>query len=85
MADLAHAGAEPGFAAHERQLVKRRLTDFGEPLRRQRFAGDVRHHLGQIAGAALRIENSRFFAAARAEADELHDRSLRMARRTRGR
>src|SRR5436190_11842032 len=58
------------------------LRSLAEPCRRQGFAGDVRYQLGQIADAALCIENSRSFPAARAEANELHGCSLALVSRT---
>src|SRR5262249_24437226 len=54
----------------------RRLAQLGERFRRKRLASDVEHQLREVADAPLRVENSRPLAAARAEADELHDCSL---------
>jgi hypothetical protein len=64
--------AESRIAFHQRQLVDRRLADLGKALGRQAFAGEVADHLGEVADTALGVDDSRLFAAARAEADELH-------------
>ncbi len=72
VARCADARADARIAAHQRQLVDLGLGDPGEPFGVERIAGDVRHHLGEIADAALGVEDSRFLAAGRAEADELH-------------
>src|SRR5262249_34975123 len=39
---------------------------------RERVAGEIRHDLGEIADAPVSVQDSRLFAAARAEAQELH-------------
>ena len=72
IADPADARPDARIAAHQRQLVDLRLADLGEPLGRERLAGDVGHDLRQVADAALRIEDAGLFAAGRAVADELH-------------
>ena len=72
VADPADAGAEPGLAADQRQLVDRRLADLGEPLGRQRLPGDIGHHLREVADAPFGVDDSGLFATVRAEADELH-------------
>src|SRR6266511_1715910 len=74
--DAADAGAEPRLAGDERQLLDRRLADLGEPCGRERLPGNVRHHFRQVADASFGIDDSRLFAAAWAEADELHGFSL---------
>src|SRR5205807_2662852 len=76
IADLADAGAKARIAAYERQLLDRRFANLGEPFGRERLAGDIRHHFREVTDASFRIDDSRFFAAAWAEADELHGFSL---------
>src|SRR3981081_4583878 len=72
VADPADAGGEARIAANQRQLLDCRLADFREALGRQRVPGDIGHHLGEIADTPFGVDDSRLFAAVRAEADELH-------------
>src|SRR5262249_18702548 len=72
VADAGDARADARLALHQWQLVDRRLADLGETLGRERFACQIRNHLGEIADAALGVDDSGLFAAVRAEADELH-------------
>ena len=53
-----------------------RLADLREALGRQRVAGDVGHHLGEVADTPFGVDDSGLFAAVRAEADELHGSTL---------
>src|SRR5262245_44222047 len=70
--DPADAWAEPGIAAHRRQIVGLELAHASEAFGGERLAGQVWNHLRQITDAALGIEDSGFFAPGGAEADELH-------------
>src|SRR5215472_5513328 len=74
VADMADAGADARLALDDRQLAGgRRLLDLGEAPGRERVAGEIGHDLGEIADAPLSVQDSRFFAAGRAEAQQLHD------------
>src|SRR4029079_17149561 len=67
-----HAGAEPGIAFHQRQLVDVGLLDLGETGGRERVTVDVLHDLGEVADLAVLVDDSGLLFAGRAEADELH-------------
>ena len=73
-------GPSRGCALHQRQLVDRSaLRILARPLGESASPGDVRDDLGQVADAALGVDDSGLFAAGRAIADELHGRDALFA------
>src|SRR5262249_16218924 len=76
IADMPHAWSDSRIAGNERKLLDRLLANFCKTLRRERIPRQVWNGFGQIAHGAFGVEDTGFFTAARAEADELHERNL---------
>src|SRR4029077_14717495 len=76
IADPADARADPRLALDDWQPAGRGLLDLREASWRQGIAGKVGHDFREIADVSLCVDDAGFFAAGRAEADELHGSGL---------
>src|SRR5262249_10409046 len=75
VADFPDAWADAHALPPRGQLLDVRLANPGQARGAKRLACDVRDHLRQVPDPALGIDDTGFFTAGRAEADELHGRS----------